>query len=232
VDMRHEVVDALVARTIPQNALPDQWDVKSLHEEGLRLLNCDLPVEDWAKEEGIADTEIRERIERAANDKMAAKAAQFGPEVMRMAEKSLLLQILDQAWKDHLLTLDHLKQGINLRAYAQRDPLNEYKREGFELFEKMLAQLRDTVTGVLSHVELRVQRAEDVPQPREPQRMREVREDPVLAEAMAGGNGDGDARPQRSGSSSGSGNPWAKTPRNALCPCDSGKKYKHCHGRL
>ena len=152
---------------------------------------------------------------------------------MRMAEKSLLLQILDQAWKDHLLTLDHLRQGINLRAYAQRDPLNEYKREAFELFEKMLAQLRDTVTGVLSHVELRVQRAEDVPQPREPQRMRESREDPVLAEAMAGdgGGGNGEAQSQRAPASDG-GNPWAKTPRNALCPCGSGKKYKHCHGRL
>ncbi|HEV3174666.1 MAG TPA: preprotein translocase subunit SecA [Stellaceae bacterium] len=231
-DMRHEVVEALVMRTVPENALPDQWDIKALHEECLRLLNLDLPVQDWAKEEGIADAEIRERILRAADDKMAAKAAQFGVDVMRMAEKSLLLQILDQAWKDHLLTLDHLRQGINLRAYAQRDPLNEYKREAFELFEKMLAQLRDTVTGVLSHVELRLQRAEDVPQPREPQRMRESREDPVLAEAMAGGGGDGDTRTQRSASSEGADNPWAKTPRNALCPCGSGKKYKHCHGRL
>ena len=230
-DMRHEVVEALVMRTIPENALPDQWEVQALHEECLRLLNLDLPVQDWAKEEGIADAEIRERILKAADDKMAAKAAQFGIDVMRMAEKSLLLQILDQAWKDHLLTLDHLRQGINLRAYAQRDPLNEYKREAFELFEKMLAQLRDTVTSVLSHVELRLQRAEDVPQPREPQRMRENREDPMLAEAMAGGDGDGDTRTQRSASSDG-GNPWAKTPRNALCPCGSGKKYKHCHGRL
>ncbi|HTZ78394.1 MAG TPA: preprotein translocase subunit SecA [Stellaceae bacterium] len=233
-DMRHEVIENLVARTIPQNALPDQWDVTALHEECLRLLNLDLPVADWAKEEGIADAEIRERLIKASDDKMAAKAAMHGPEVMRMAEKSLLLQILDQSWKDHLLTLDHLRQGINLRAYAQRDPLNEYKREAFDLFEQMLSQLRDNVTGVLSHVELRVQRAEDVPQPRPAIRMRESREDPALAEAMAGAeaNGGGAFAGAASAATAAGANPWAKTPRNALCPCGSGKKYKHCHGKL
>ncbi len=225
-DMRHEVIENMVARTIPANALPDQWDVKSLHEECLRLLNLDLPVADWAKEEGIADAEISERLTKASDDKMAAKAATHGPEVMRMAEKSLLLQILDQSWKDHLLTLDHLRQGINLRAYAQRDPLNEYKREAFDLFGEMLTQLRDNVTGVLSHVELRVQRPEDLPQPAAPVRMRESREDPALAEAMAGAEAVGAA------DSAAAANPWAKTPRNALCPCGSGKKYKHCHGKL
>jgi len=145
-----------------------------------------------------------------------------------MAGKTLLLQILDQNWKDHLLTLDHLRQGINLRAYAQRDPLIEYKREAFELFERMVGQLRDNVTGVLAHVELRVERADQVPQPRAPQRMREVHEDPALAEAMAGDDG---AAP-RGERSLQIGSPWAKTPRNAPCPCGSGKKFKHCHGRL
>jgi preprotein translocase subunit SecA len=228
--MRHEVIEAMVQRTIPESALPDQWEVQALHEECLRLLNLDLPVADWAKEEGIADAEIRERLTNAADEAAAAKVARFGPEIMRMAEKTLLLQILDQNWKDHLLTLDHLRQGINLRAYAQRDPLNEYKREAFELFERMLAQLRDNVTGVLSHVELRVERADQVPQPRTPQRMREVHEDPALAEAMAGDDdGGGAARGQRSLQI---GSPWAKTPRNAPCPCGSGKKFKHCHGRL
>jgi preprotein translocase subunit SecA len=137
-----------------------------------------------------------------------------------------LLQLLDQTWKDHLLSLDHLRQGINLRAYAQRDPLNEYKREAFDLFGEMLTQLRDNVTGVLSHVELRVQRPEDLPQPTPSIRMRESREDPALAEAMAGAEAEGAASPVAPG------NPWAKTPRNALCPCGSGKKYKHCHGKL
>ncbi|HTS94122.1 MAG TPA: preprotein translocase subunit SecA [Stellaceae bacterium] len=225
--MRHDVIGGMVERKIPENALPDQWDLKGLHEECLRLLNQDLPVADWAKEEGIADAEMSERIMKAADEAAAAKAARFGPEIMRMAEKTLLLQILDQNWKDHLLTLDHLRQGINLRAFAQRDPLNEYKREAFELFERMLAQLRDNVTGVLSHVELRVERADQVPQPRPPQRTREVHEAPVLAEATA--EADGPPRRERSLQI---GSPWAKTPRNASCPCGSGKKFKHCHGRL
>ena len=142
-DMRHEVVENLVARAIPERAYPEDWDTHLLHEEGLRILGLDLPVADWAKEEGIADQEIRERLTAAADRKMAEKAANYGAEVMRMVEKSLLLQILDQTWKDHLLTLDHLRQGISLRAYGQRDPLNEYKTEAFTLFEKMLDQLRE-----------------------------------------------------------------------------------------
>ncbi|HEX6956357.1 MAG TPA: preprotein translocase subunit SecA, partial [Ferrovibrio sp.] len=155
--MRAEVINDMVARCIPPGALPDQWDTAGLHEECLRLLGLDLPIADWAKEEGIAEAEIRERIEEATNRKLAEKAANVGPELMRMAEKSLLLQILDHAWKEHLLSLDHLRQGINLRAYAQRDPLNEYKREAFELFESMLAQLRQQVTSMLCHLEFRVQ---------------------------------------------------------------------------
>src|SRR6266403_452311 len=167
-DMRHEVIEGIVGRCIPDKALPEQWDVKGLHEEGMRLLGVDLPIAEWAKEEGIADDEITKRIVDAADRKMAEKAANYGPDIMRMAEKSLLLQLLDQTWKDHLLSLDHLRQGINLRAYGQRDPLNEYKREAFELFEAMLANLRQHVTSVLSHVELRVQQGEDaVPEPAE-----------------------------------------------------------------
>jgi preprotein translocase subunit SecA len=228
-DMRHEVVDGLVSRTIPDNALPDQWEIPSLHEECRRLLNLDLPVVEWAKEEGIAETEMHERITKAADDKMAAKAAGVGPAIMRMAEKSLLLQILDEAWKNHLLTLDHLKQGINLRAYAQRDPLNEYKREAFDLFEQMLAHLRETVTAVLSHVELRVQGPDDLPQRQAPSQMREVHQEPGL-DGQGGGDG-GSANGGRGGDRVVVGNPWAKTPRNAPCPCGSGKKYKHCHGK-
>ena len=224
-DMRHEVIEATVARCIPQNALPDQWDVAGLHEECLRIFNLDLPVVEWAKEEGIADTEIQERVVQAADSKMAQKVANYGADIMRMAEKSLLLQLLDQDWKDHLLQLDHLRQGINLRAYAQRDPLNEYKREAFELFGEMLVALRETVTRVLCHVELRVQRGEDepVPPPRAPV-MVESRRDPAYAESdVASGAGDAAAAVAA---------PWAGTPRNAPCPCGSGKKYKHCHGRL
>src|SRR5260221_5250497 len=171
-DMRQEVIEGIVGRCIPDKALPEQWDVKGLHEEGLRLLGLDLPVAEWAKEEGIADDEITKRIVDAADRKMHENAAHYGPDIMRMAEKSLLLQLLDQTWKDHLLSLDHLRQGINLRAYAQRDPLNEYKREAFEMFETMLAGLRETVSSVLCHVELRVQRGEDS-MPQQEERSRE-----------------------------------------------------------
>src|SRR6185437_8699280 len=181
-DMRHEVIENVVARCIPPNALPEQWDANGLHEEGLRLLGIDLPAAEWVKEEGIADAEIITRMVDAADRKMAEKAANYGPDIMRMAEKSLLLQLLDQTWKDHLLSLDHLRQGINLRAYGQRDPLNEYKREAFELFETMLSGLRETVTGVLCHVELRVQRGEDALSQSAGGAMEESRQDPALVE--------------------------------------------------
>ncbi|MBV9522229.1 MAG: SEC-C domain-containing protein, partial [Alphaproteobacteria bacterium] len=235
-DMRHEVIDLLTTRCVPPTALPDQWDVKGLHEECLRLLNLDLPVADWAKEEGIGPAEMTQRVKDAADRKMAEKAANYGPDIMRMAEKSLLLQLLDQIWKDHLLSLDHLRQGINLRAYAQRDPLNEYKREAFELFEGMLVHLREAVTSVLSHVELRVQRGE------EPVAQQAAREP-----AMAGGDGrparpvgrgssNGELGPRKVASGGATGSSGAgfdpKTPRNAPCPCGSGKKFKHCHGRV
>jgi preprotein translocase subunit SecA len=230
VDMRHETIDRLVERYLPQNSLPDQWDVPALHAEGVRLLNLDLPFADWAKEEGIGADEVRDRVVEAADAKMAQKAANYGADIMRLAERSLLLQLLDQAWKDHLLSLDHLRQGINLRAYAQRDPLNEYKHEAFVLFQEMLDHLREQVTSVLCHVELRVQRPEEqapaaappiAPPPR--LRMVESREDPALAPGAAAGAAAAVAAPP---------SPWAKTPRNAPCPCGSGKKFKHCHGRV
>jgi preprotein translocase subunit SecA len=220
-DMRQEVVEALVDRTIPANALPDQWDTAALHAECLRLLNLDLPVADWAKEEGIADTEIRDRIAQAADTRMAQKAANYGPELMRLAERSLLLQLLDQSWKEHLLSLDHLRQGINLRAYAQRDPLNEYKREAFQLFQQLLGALREAVTSMLCHVELRVQRPEEFAPPPSPP-MREIHEAPPRDDEG------GDVALATAAVATA---PWARTPRNAPCPCGSGKKYKHCHGR-
>jgi preprotein translocase subunit SecA len=231
VDMRHETIDRMTDRYLPQNSLADQWDIAGLHAEGVRLLNIDLPLADWTKEEGIGPDEIRERVIQAADTKMAQKAANYGADIMRLAERSLLLQILDQAWKDHLLSLDHLRQGINLRAYAQRDPLNEYKHEAFVLFQEMLDHLREQVTSVLCHVELRVQRPDDQAQPAPAQvappppriRMVETREDPALSAGAASGG---------SAAIAAEASPWAKTPRNALCPCGSGKKFKHCHGRV
>ena len=188
-EMREEVISKIVARCIPANAYAEQWNTKGLHEECLRLFGLDLAVAEWAKEEGIADEEIRARINEAANRKMAKKAADYTSQVMRLVEKSLLLQLLDQTWKEHLLGLDHLRQGIGLRAYGQRDPLNEYKREAFALFETMLAQLRETVTSVLSHVELKIENPQAVQAARTAQEMHETREDPAYAEAEARATG-------------------------------------------
>ena len=240
VDMRHETIEDAVARCVPADAMSEEWDLDSLHEDAMRLLGLDLPVGEWAKEEGIADEEILERLIDSSDRKMAEKAANYGPELMRLAEKSLLLQILDHSWKEHLLQLDHLRQGIGLRAYAQRDPLNEYKREAFEMFEEMLRRVRETVTEVLSHVELSLDQTEEEMFRRERQAMSESREDPVLA--MAEGDfGDEEyaiaPAPVQSRAAADVIDPndpstWGKVARNAPCPCGSGKKYKHCHGRV
>ncbi len=220
-DMRHQVIEDLVARHIPEKAYHEQWETEKLRDEVRRILALDLPIPDWAKEEGIAEDEIRKRIIAASDRHMAQKVVQYGEPVMRMAEKSLLLQILDHLWKEHLLHLDHLRQGIHLRGYGQKDPLNEYKSEAFTLFEAMLANLRLTVTQVLSHLEIRLAPEEPEPEPA-PQPARPAARKRAMA--MAGANG-GDLDPNDPSS-------WGKVPRNAPCPCGSGKKYKQCHGRL
>jgi preprotein translocase subunit SecA len=235
--MRHQVIEDLVAQCVPEKAYPEEWQVETLEKECRRLLALDLPVAQWAKEEGIADAEIRERIMTESDRRIAQKVATYGPDVIRMAEKSLLLQILDHLWKDHLHQLDHLRQGIHLRGYGQRDPLNEYKSEAFSLFESMLANLRQTVTQVLSHLEIRMQpqqvaEAEAEAEPlaatgtdgaRIPRPARAAVPRPAqTATAVSATAGPHPPRPEE----------WGKVPRNAPCPCGSGKKYKHCHGRL
>ena len=153
-DMRHAVVDDLVGKHVPENAYPEQWDTAGLKEELKRVFGLDLPVDEWAKEEGIADEEIIARIERRADEHMAAKVAQWGGDVIRYVEKSILLQTLDHLWREHLVMLEHLRQVIGLRGYGQRDPLNEYKSEAFNLFEAMVANLREAVTSQLMRVEI------------------------------------------------------------------------------
>ena len=264
VEMREQAIEDAVARCIPEKAYAEQWDTDALHEEALRLTGLDLPIGDWAAEEGIADEEIAERLKKQAANKMAAKTANYGAELMRLAEKSLLLQLLDQSWKEHLLALDHLRQGIGLRAYGQKDPLNEYKREAFDMFEGMLDNLRETVTSVMCHLELSVDAEELAAMEQAEQEMQETRMDPAFADAemaMAGNpephpaaqmqtqnaattvlTADTDPEDAPSGWEL---NPalgrwldpndpetWGKVPRNAACPCGSGKKYKHCHGRV
>jgi preprotein translocase subunit SecA len=239
VHMRHEVIDDMVTRSIPEKAYAEQWDMDALHEEVLRIFGADLPVKDWAKEEGIADAEIRERLKDNSDRKMAEKAANYGPEIMRNVEKSLLLQLLDQLWKEHLLTLDHLRQGIGLRAYAQRDPLNEYKQEAFGLFEEMLDSLRERVTQMLSHVELQFNSPEDALFQHGEQEMIEGRTDPAFANE-AGLSDDEDElahtpRSRRKASANIDPNDpstWGRVSRNEPCPCGSGNKYKRCHGKV
>src|ERR1700726_764150 len=153
-DMRHGVIDDLVAKHVPENAYPEQWDTPGLKDELQRVLGLDLPVDEWAKEEGIADEELLHRIERRGDEHMAAKVAQWGPDVMRYVEKSVLLQTLDHLWREHLLMLEHLRQVIGLRGYGQRDPLNEYKSESFQLFEALIQRLREAVTAQLMRVEI------------------------------------------------------------------------------
>lgn len=222
--MREEVIEELVDRFIPENAYADQWEISALHEECLRIFGLDLPIKEWADEEGIADVEIKIRIHAAVRNLMQSKESAYGPEMLRIAEKSLLLRMLDQQWKDHLLSLDHLRQGINLRAYAQRDPLNEYKSEAFEMFQEMLTRLRENVTGALAHLQMGQTTPEqvvaDIFEPEIEQEMTlNYHEDPY----DPGENEDVTLLGPED---------WHNTPRNAPCPCGSGKRYKQCHGQL
>ena len=236
-EMRAEVIGALISRRIPERGFAEQWDTEGLAEDVRRILNLDLPIVDWGREEGIDERGLRERVERTADAAMAAKAANFGPELLRFIEKSLLLQVLDQVWKEHLLALDHLRQGIGLRAYGQRDPLNEYKREAFALFNAMLDDLKERVTSLLARVELAPD-ASALPAFPPPPPMVESHPDPeamggaTTGVAAAGLDVAEIAAPTR-GVVVDPSDPttWAATPRNAPCPCGSGKKFKHCHGR-
>ena len=232
-DMRSEIIANLVAKFIPERAYAEQWNLDSLEIEVARIFRLDLPIAEWGKEEGIADQEIRERIESATERRMAERAANYGAELWRMVEKSLLLQILDQQWKEHLLHLDHLRQGIGLRAYAQRDPLNEYKREAFDMFETMLVTLREQVTTILAHVELQVApQAPQLPQPPQPD-MHEVHLDPQSGTNEMDAAATPASTPRKAAPRIDPADPatWGRVPRNAPCPCGTGKKYKHCHGR-
>ena len=240
-DMRSEVVVDLVSRFVPEKAYAEQWQLDPLEMEVARIFRLDLPIAEWGREEGIADEEIRERLADAVERRMAERAANYGVEIWRMVEKSLVLQVLDQVWKEHLLGLDHLRQGIGLRAYGQRDPLNEYKREAFDMFELMLANLREQVTMILAHLELQVQPEREAaipaPRPRGATGMRAIHEDPTtgeneLAEAAAAPAAATTVRRRAAGDIDPA-DPatWGRVSRNAPCPCGSGKKYKRCHGR-
>jgi len=250
-DMRNEVVEALVAEHIPERAYAEQWDVTGLETAVEEKLGLKLPVTEWAAEEGIANEEIHERLKRAADEHMAAKTAQASPDVMRQIEKAVILQTIDHHWREHLSMLDHLRQAVGLRGYAQRDPLNEYKSEAFALFENLLARLREDVTRQLMLAQF-VRDEAPTEEPALPE-MEAHHIDattgqdelsPEMAPAMApygGGGGNAPAsspQPVRTrGGDVAELDPqdpatWGKVQRNAPCPCGSGKKYKHCHGAV
>ena len=221
-DMRHHVIHEAVTKFIPENAYAEQWKATELRMRLREIIALDLPVDDWAKEEGIADEEIRERVVKAADNLYETKRNRYGAEVMVQVEKAILLQTLDHLWREHIIMVDHLRQVIGLRGYGQRDPLNEYKTEGFNLFEAMIARLRELTTGQLMRVEMTSSKDEDMlPSAAQlpPVEMHKANpvtgEDEVAAVSVA-------TAP----------NLGTKVSRNDPCPCGSGKKFKHCHGAL
>jgi len=238
-EMRHEVIEVIVAKHIPENAYPEQWDVAGLEESVRQILALDLPVAAWAKEEGIADAEVRERLTAAADEAAARKVAQYGAPIMRQVERAVLLQTLDHLWREHLATLDHLRSAIHLRGYAQRDPLNEYKTEAFSLFEAMLVHLREQVTAQLARVELVQQQAPQLPGEDDLPMMEGHHLDPFtgedemeLADAAYGGDVATAVRRPPAARRADDPESWGKVGRNEPCPCGSGKKFKHCHGQF
>jgi preprotein translocase subunit SecA len=236
-DMRTGVIDDIVAKHIPHDAYPEAWDIAGLKSEVLNKLSLDLPVDEWAKEEGIADEEVAARLHKAAEDAYADRVQRNTPDVMRYIEKQVILQSLDHLWREHLVTLDHLRQVIGWRGMAQRDPLNEYKSEAFELFRELITQWHEGVIGQISRVEVRFQQPEPEPPPMQYQHI-----DPATGEneyafaslppaadvgllAAPSEVGVVDRDPKNPST-------WGRVGRNEPCPCGSGKKFKHCHGQV
>ena len=230
-EYRHDIIDELITKHIPPNAYAEQWDAGALRERLREAVGMDFAVDEWAKEEGIADEEIRERVFKPVDDAYAAKRAKYGPEIMDQVEKAVLLQTLDALWRDHIITVEQLRQVIHLRGYGQRDPLNEYKTEGYELFKAMISKLRENTTSQLMRVEVQVRQAgqddmlpdeDDLPLMAAHHLDATTGEDDVV-DAVFGAS-PGAARNPKDPST------WGDVSRNEPCPCGSGKKFKHCHG--
>ena len=233
-DMRHNTIEDLVHRHIPPNSYAEQWDGAGLRERLRETLGLDFPVDEWAKEEGIAEEEILERVSKAANEFYAAKRERFGSEIMNQVEKTFLLRTLDQLWRDHIITVEQLRQVIHLRGYGQRDPLNEYKTEGYNLFEAMVNNLRENVTTQVMRVDIQMRDPSELQQLPDEDELPEMvahHIDPITGEdeltqvaAMLA------QRQKKAGPDPKDPKSWGKVHRNDPCPCGSGKRYKHCHG--
>ena len=230
-DMRHQIIEDLITGAIPPGSYAEQWDAAGLRERLREIIAIDFPVGDWAKEEGIADEEIRERVTKSADELYTAKREKYTPDVMSQVEKAVLLRSLDNLWRDHIVTVEHLRQVIHLRGYGQRDPLNEYKTEGYTLFEAMISKLRENTTAQVMRIEIQTRPDDDMlPDEDDLPFMQahhidaftgedDVGEGMVFASADVATALDPN-RPET----------WGKVARNDTCPCGSGKKYKHCHG--
>ena len=219
-DMRHQVIDDLVDEFIPPKSYPDQWDLEQLEQEVLEKVGVTAEVVNWGNEEGVDDISIRERIYDVSDKFMASKAVEFGVDAMRSVEKSVLLQSIDQKWREHLLTLDHLRSVVSFRGYAQRDPLNEYKTEAFGLFESLLNSLRSQVTSQLAKIRpiTAEERKEMISKMMEEQILTSTKNKPSAVKKVLFNEKDRST--------------WGNPGRNDKCPCGSGKKFKHCHGKL
>ena len=235
-DLRHDIIGELISKHIPENAYAEQWDAAGLRERLREAVAVDFPIEDWAKEEGIADEEIRERVLKTADDYYNSKREKFTPDIMIQVEKSVLLQTMDRLWREHIVAVEYLRQVIGLRGYGQRDPLNEYKTEGFTLFSEMVTNMKEAVTSQLMRIDIRMQGEDDLLPD-------ETQLPPMQAhhiDATTGRDDVGEGAPvfgsfNQPTVSTGPIDPknpetWGKVGRNDDCPCGSGKKYKHCHG--
>ncbi len=245
-DMRHQVIEDLVATHIPPKAYADQWDTEGLYAKAIQALGVDVPVMKWAEEEGVDDGVIRERLEEASDKLMAEKTETFGPETMKSIEKQILLQTIDAKWREHLLMLEHLRSVVGFRGYAQRDPLNEYKTESFQLFESLLDSLRAEVTEKLAQIRpLSKDEQQAMMQRAMQQQQKRVQatqaERPAATPAVAGaaaaapaaaGVATAEAPRPAAGFDESDPSTWGNPARNEACPCGSGEKFKHCHGKL
>jgi preprotein translocase subunit SecA len=244
--MRHDVIDSILTKSCPERSYPEQWDTEQLEESARNMLNVEIPAKAWAEEDGIDVETVRERLTKTADEAAAAKVAKYSPQIMRSVEKQILLQSIDSLWREHLVTLDHLSKVIGWRGLAQRDPLNEYKQEAYELFQTMLVNLRELVTAQLSHVEVQIRQPEPPPQP-DLSRLSEIHVDPTTGEndAATGVSGTIGTALAAAGALADAQNDLADADprlrpidpallkgvsRNAPCPCGSGRKFKHCHG--
>ncbi len=214
-DMRHDVVESIAHKAMPARSYPEQWNIEQLQEAAKTYLGIDAPIKDWAGEEGIEQEIIIERLKDEADTLMAQKTTSFTPDIMRQVEKSILLQSIDGLWREHLSTLDHLAKVVGWRGLAQRDPLNEYKQEAYELFDSLLTNMRELVTTQLSHVILQP------PEPEVPEALKQMHQNPQT----------GENEMDQFSSIVLSEEQTRDIRRNDTCPCGSGKKYKRCHGK-